>query len=687
MIKKTFLFTFVTFIVGVSLYGGEPYYASLKGDTLRMGNAQIERCMRWNSGNPVTIYLLNKINGQKLSTKAKNPDFSLVEDTPKEARFSAKIIPSNGIHPNYLEATIASSYGSLCVERKYRIYADCPAIACDTYLKGHLGDYNHGATQSGADRKNIESAGDMNTGVKTPTLDRLQLDGNHWKVRTVEFFDYTDWNDNLVVEREWFTYRRNTFKGNLLFANDELDGNGFFFLKEAPCSSTQLHYTGADFVADFSDFMVVGLGAVASDIRENDWTRLYGCVTGIYAGGEREALPALRKYQKQLRLQTAKQDEMIMLNTWGDRSQDSKIDEKFCLAELDKAARMGITVFQLDDGWQNGKSPNSKTAGGSFNDIWKKRDYWIPNPVKFPHGLKPIVEKGKKLGIRIGLWFNPSIQDDFADWQKDADVIISLYHQYGIECFKIDGLQIPTKQAEKNLRKLFDRVLEQTQHKVIFNLDATAGRRGGYHFMNEYGNIFLENRYTDWGNYYPYRTLRNLWQLSRYVPAEKLQVEFLNNWRNHDKYPPTDVFAPQHYSFEYLFAVTLAAQPLAWMEASNLPESAFNQTALSEAYKKIQLPFHQGTILPIGEEPSGRSWTGFQSISNAHSGFIIVYREDNNRSSAQLKTWLSKGQKVFFVPVYGSGASFTAEVNSGSEVTFSLPDKNDFTLYQYTITE
>ena len=39
-----------------------------------------------------------------------------------------------------------------------------------------------------------------------------------------------------------------------------------------------------------------------------------------------------------------------MLNTWGDRSQDAKIDEAFCLAELDRAARMGITLFQLDDG-------------------------------------------------------------------------------------------------------------------------------------------------------------------------------------------------------------------------------------------------------------------------------------------------------------------------------------------------
>ncbi len=155
----------------------------------------------------------------------------------------------------------------------------------------------------------------------------------------------------------------------------------------------------------------------------------------------------------------------------------------------------------------------------NFKDIWKNADYWTPNPTKFPHGLKRIVEKGKKLGIRIGLWFNPSIQNDFADWQKDAQVIIGLYKEYGICCFKIDGLQIPTKTAEQNLRRLFDAVLAQTNHEVIFNLDATAGRRGGYHYMNEYGNIFLENRYTDWGNYYPYRTLRNLWMLSRYVPA------------------------------------------------------------------------------------------------------------------------------------------------------------------------
>ena len=431
--------------------------------------------------------------------------------------------------------------------------------------------------------------------------------------------------------------------------------------------------------------MVVGLGIVSNDVKPDSWIRIYGCVIGIYTGDEQEALTALRLYQKQLRHHTAAQDEMIMLNTWGDRSQDAKIDEAFCLAELDRAARMGITLFQLDDGWQSGKSPNSKTAGGSFKDIWKNTDYWTPNPMKFPHGLKPIVEKGKKLGIRIGLWFNPSIQNDFADWQKDAQAIIGLYKKYGICCFKIDGLQIPTKTAEQNLRRLFDTVLEQTNHEVIFNLDATAGRRGGYHYMNEYGNIFLENRYTDWGNYYPYRTLRNLWMLSRYVPAEKMQIEFLNKWRNADKYDAADPFAPARYSFDYLFAITLAAQPLAWMEASNLPGEAYATASLLKAYQSLQLRFHKGVILPIGEEPSGRSWTGFQSIVSDTEGYLIVYREDNGQAEGTIDTWLPKGKKVTFTPVMGSGRKSTAKVGAQGKVSFELKDKNSFALYQYRI--
>ena len=46
---------------------------------------------------------------------------------------------------------------------------------------------------------------------------------------------------------------------------------------------------------------------------------------------------------------------------------------------------------------------------------------------------RTVPDRGKSTGagIETELWFNPSIQDDFADWEKDADVIIGLYQKYG----------------------------------------------------------------------------------------------------------------------------------------------------------------------------------------------------------------------------------------------------------------
>ena len=188
-----------------------------------------------------------------------------------------------------------------------------------------------------------------------------------------------------------------------------------------------------------------------------------------------------------------------------------------------------------------------------------------------------------------------------------------------------------------------------SQGRVVFNLDATAGQRGGYFFFNEYGNIFLENRYTDWANYYPYQTLRNLWMLARYVPPEDLQIEFLNQWRNPEKYPADDPFAPARYSFDYLFAITMAGQPLAWLEATRLPEKAFAAASLVRLYRKHRVAFHRGTILPVGEEPSGRSWTGFQSIGSQQAGYLLIFREDNDRAQRDLAVWLEPNTLITLI--------------------------------------
>jgi alpha-galactosidase len=660
IMKKILLTTLLVLFAALESVSGHSCYARLEGDTLRVGNSRIERVFAWNDGALRTISLTDVAAGRTMYSIHNLPDFILTKEAPENARLELIEIPQGKWTPAGFVARVSYNIGQVQVRREYRLHEGVPAIACDTYLKG---------------------VWDV-TLEKVPILDQIRPDGQHWHCRAVEFRDITDHNNNLVEEHKFISYHKKAWNGNLLLSRDKVSGDGLFFLKEAPCSDMQLGEKKGDFLVTSGRVQVIGIGFSPEDLLPDEWTRLYGCVIGVSGNDELSEALALRAYQKTLR----RQEDMVMMNTWGDRSQDGRVSEAFCLQELDKAARLGVTVFQIDDGWQVGKSPASVVEGGSFENIWKRKEgYWDLDAKKFPNGLSPIVEKAKSLGIEVGLWFNPSVQDDFADWEKDADVLTSLWRRYGIRIFKIDGLIIPTKKAERNLRKLLDRVREETSDDVIFNMDVTNGIRIGYNWFGEYGNIFLENRYTDWGNYYPYKTLRNLWQLSRYVAPERFQIEFLNPWRNADKYPSEDPFAPANYSFDYLAAISFAAQPLAWLEASNLPEEAFAVGDLLKDWRLLAGDFHNGAILPIGEEPSGCSWTGFQSITGPRQGYLLVYREDTPEAESYIKTWLPKGSRVSLKAVLGNGKDFRSKVGSDGCIKVKLSGSNSFAMYEYTL--
>ena len=374
------------------------------------------------------------------------------------------------------------------------------------------------------------------------------------------------------------------------------------------------------------------------------------------------------------------------MNTWGDRNRDAAMSEGFAVAQLEAAQRMGLTHLQLDDGWQAGLSKNSAAKEGALWEEWSATS-WQPHPTRFPRGLEPVAARARELGMEIGLWFNPTRRGDYAMWERDADILIGLYRQHGIRIFKIDGIEQPTRAAAANLAKMFAKVHGATGGQAVFNLDATAGRRPGYlDPVNAYGNLFVENRYTDWGNYYPHRTLRNLWMLAKHVPPQFLQIEFLNVARNPDRYPPGDPLAPTRVGQDYAFAVTMMAQPLAWLEATGMPEGAFADPALIRTYRQHAARIHAGHILPIGEQPDGTAWTGFQSIApGGRSGYLLVLREADMQGQAMLNTLLPPGSTVRLTPVAGQGAPAVQTVSADGELTFALPAPHNFALYSYDL--
>jgi hypothetical protein len=646
--------------------------ALLHNDTLTLSNAVIKRQYLWNNGEILSLNLTDNKTGKNLLIGPSQAVLKVNNHFPlKNSTFETEWVTEDNTHRSCLKAEVILDYGNFRLKRVFRISENVPAIGCDNYIR-----INNDTTFQVADdffRKPV-AIENLNTAFHYPRL------------KAVEFFDRTDVNNNLVRTVEAHSYTRPLeLKGNLLKVHPAGPGQaGIFILKEAPCSFVQLDYPGYDFKSVKNTITVEGAGLPEGVLPAGEWIKLYGSVVGVFDGTEPGFMRSLRIYQNSIRRTIPERDDMVMMNTWGDRNQDASISEQFLKAELDACEKLGITHFQIDDGWQQGLSVNSANKTGAKWDVWSKED-WVPNKERLPNGLNPIVEYARKKGVQLGLWFHPSNHNSYENWETDAEVILGLYRDYGICYFKIDGIQLPDKLADHRLRFLFDRVSTESNGDIVINLDATAGNRTGYHYMNSYGNIFLENRYTDWGNYYPHWTLRNLWQLSAYVPSKNLQIEFLNKWRNRDVYGDNNPLAPYAIPFEYQFAIAMMAQPLAWFEGTGLPEEACKIGPVIKNYRTFQKELHSGDVFPIGNEPNGYSWTGFQSLINEHSGYLLVFREKNSESSCFLKTLLTPDKPVVLTPILGKGKVTKAIPGAGREIRFELPEEFSYCLYKYII--
>jgi hypothetical protein len=128
----------------------------------------------------------------------------------------------------------------------------------------------------------------------------------------------------------------------------------------------------------------------------------------------------------------------------------------------------------------------------------------------------------------------------------------------------------------------------------------------------------------------------------------------------------------------------MAAQPLAWFEASGLPEEALAIAPLVRTYRQHQVRLHEGQILPIGEEPSGTRWTGFQSMGEG-GGYLLLYREWNEREEARIALWGLAGASLRCAHVAGHGVDFETEAGPEGEIAVRLPGPFTFALYRYEL--
>src|SRR6266851_2649580 len=103
----------------------------------------------------------------------------------------------------------------------------------------------------------------------------------------------------------------------------------------------------------------------------------------------------------------------VIYNSW--EATEFKVDEAGQMALAEKAASIGVDRFVMDDGWF-GQRKNDHAGLGD----------WYVNPVKFPHGLKPLIDKVRSLGMDFGLWVEPEMVNPNSDlYRKHPDWVLN----------------------------------------------------------------------------------------------------------------------------------------------------------------------------------------------------------------------------------------------------------------------
>ena len=103
----------------------------------------------------------------------------------------------------------------------------------------------------------------------------------------------------------------------------------------------------------------------------------------------------------------------VMYNSWGVTT--FNVSEAGQMALAEKAATLGVDRFVMDDGWFGQRKDDHAGLGD-----------WYVNPEKFPHGLKPLIDKVRSLGMDFGLWVEPEMVNPDSDlYRKHPDWVLN----------------------------------------------------------------------------------------------------------------------------------------------------------------------------------------------------------------------------------------------------------------------
>jgi len=179
--------------------------------------------------------------------------------------------------------------------------------------------------------------------------------------------------------------------GRVWFGAIGWSGNWKLVVEETPAQ--QVRVTGG-----FNDF---DFGYLLKPGESLETPAFYGGFTDRGFGESSRIMHAFER-EEILPDRAAPHTRPVLYNSWEATTFD--VNEAGQKQLADKAAKIGVELFVMDDGWF-----------GQRNDDHAGLGDWTVNPQKFPNGLKGLIDYVNGLGMKFGLWVEPEMVNPNSD--------------------------------------------------------------------------------------------------------------------------------------------------------------------------------------------------------------------------------------------------------------------------------
>lgn len=408
----------------------------------------------------------------------------------------------------------------------------------------------------------------------------------------------------------------------------------------------------------------------------------------------------------------------VVLNSWEGAYMD--FDEKTITDMIDDAAKIGVEMFVLDDGWFGNGDYARNTDQAGLGD-------WQVNTQKLPRGIDYLAKHAVKNGLRFGIWIEPEMVNPKSQLAENhPDWIVKSGDREKLQIRQQWILDLTNPEVQDFIVKTFDDVLGMSPDISYIKWDANR-------FVTDFGSEYLpaDRQSHFWINYTKglysvYDRIREkhpdvmiqlcssggarldmgalryhdeFWTSDNTNSLDRIRIQNSTNifypaiaTASHVSTSPnhqTGMMAPLKFRFDVAMSgrLGLELQP----KHLNEEEWDFARTAI-ESYKKIRPIVQFGDLYRLKNPEDGTGWSSHQYVSkdgkeSVFFAYSLKYHGRTTFFQTRLKgldpekqyrvTELNKNEWPTF---YGDGQIFPGDYLMNEGISLGIGNNFDSTV-------